>query len=163
MDYKALIDRLIKRSKADESGNSFATICSREDLKSAATAITDLLARAEASEARAEKAESEKHEAMELLHSYRHICGEKTPDDLQRIVNSQEYIDKMVSDMYKLLLSVESAIKKKDLSIFRNQGKVGVPENKIPFLTALGKIETEYEELLYMSCSAIELRSKKEE
>lgn len=51
MDYKALIDRLIKRSKADESGNSFATICSREDLKSAATAITDLLARAEAAEA----------------------------------------------------------------------------------------------------------------
>ena len=51
MDYKALIDRLIKRSKADESGNSFATICSREDLKSAATAITDLLARAEESEA----------------------------------------------------------------------------------------------------------------
>lgn len=135
----------------------------RKDLYGAAQSITNLLARAEAAEARAEKSEMERDESLELLHSYRRICGEKTPEDLQRIVDSQDFVDKMVSDMYKLLLAVESAIKTKDLSIFRNRGKVGIPENRIPFLTALGKIETEYEELLYMSCSAVELKNRKEE
>lgn len=90
MDYKALIDRLIKRSKADESGNSFATICSREDLKSAATAITDLLARAEAAEARAEKAESEKHEAISDLETIM-AYGEADLDTCEFCKNGQCY------------------------------------------------------------------------
>lgn len=114
-------------------------------------------------EARAEKAERERAEELELLHSYRHICGEKTPEDLERLIDAQDYIDKMVFDMYKLLLSVRNAVQKKDLSIFRNQGKIGVPENRIPFMSSLGKIETEYEELLYASCSDVELRNQKEE
>lgn len=90
MDYKALIDRLIKRSKADESGNSFATICSREDLKSAATAINDLLARVEAAEARAEKAEREKHEAISDLETIM-AYGEADLDTCEFCKNGQCY------------------------------------------------------------------------
>lgn len=90
MGYKELIDRLIKRSKADESGNSFATICSREDLKSAATAINDLLARVEAAEARAEKAEREKYEAISDLETIM-AYGEADLDTCEFCKNGQCY------------------------------------------------------------------------
>lgn len=59
-DYNALIDRLSKRYNANELKSSFATICSRNDLKRAADAITELLARTE-------KAEKERDAAVKDL------------------------------------------------------------------------------------------------
>jgi hypothetical protein len=67
MGYKELADRLEKRYKANETGSTFVTLCSRQDVLNAATAITDLLARAEAAEARAEKAERERDAALQQL------------------------------------------------------------------------------------------------
>lgn len=58
MDYKELADRLEKRYKANETGSTFVTLCSRRDVLNAATAITDLLARAEAAEARVRELET---------------------------------------------------------------------------------------------------------
>lgn len=49
--YEELVDRLSKRAAGDELDDSFSTICSREDLRKATTAITELLARADAAEA----------------------------------------------------------------------------------------------------------------
>ena len=60
MDYKELL--------GDREFNSPEEIC--EWMDSAATAITDLLARAEAVEARAEKAERERDAAVALVHEW---------------------------------------------------------------------------------------------
>lgn len=57
MDYKELADRLEKRYKANETGSTFVTLCRRRDVLNAATAITDLLARAEAAEERCKELE----------------------------------------------------------------------------------------------------------
>lgn len=51
MDYKELADRLKKKYKANETGSTFVTLCSRRDVINAADTITELLARAEAAEA----------------------------------------------------------------------------------------------------------------
>lgn len=62
--YKELADRLKKRYKGNETGSTFVTLCSRRDVLNAATAITDLLARAE-------KAEKERDAAVDHL---RQMC-----------------------------------------------------------------------------------------
>ena len=63
MDYKKLIHRLIATERLEKNYNSdYSGIYS-----DAANAITDLLARAKAAEARAEKAEREKNEAVESI------------------------------------------------------------------------------------------------
>ena len=36
------------------------------------------------------KAEQEKQDVLSILHSYRHICGEHTPDELSRLVQADE-------------------------------------------------------------------------
>lgn len=41
-----------------------------------------------AAEARAEKAETERDEALEILHSYRHIYGEMPPEQLSKLVEA---------------------------------------------------------------------------
>lgn len=56
MDYKELADRLEKRYKANETGSTFVTLCSRRDVLNASTGITALLARAEAAERERDKA-----------------------------------------------------------------------------------------------------------
>lgn len=117
-------------------------------IEKAATAITELIDRAE-------KAETERDDALELLHSYRHICRDLTPEHLEQIVNQAEWVDFMVYDMYMLLLAVDAGVRKKDLSLFRHPG-AGAPENQIPFKRRFSKIEADYEELLYASCSAVE-------
>ena len=55
MDYKELADRLKKKYKANETGSTFVTLCSRRDVINAATVITELLARAEKAEREVEK------------------------------------------------------------------------------------------------------------
>lgn len=62
MDYETLIENLVYWSKA-----SHVNPRSRYALGKAANAITELLARAEAAEARAEKAERERDEAREVI------------------------------------------------------------------------------------------------
>lgn len=62
MDYETLIENLVYWSKAYHVNPR-----SRYALGNAANAITDLLARAEAAEARAEKAERERDEAREVI------------------------------------------------------------------------------------------------
>lgn len=64
MDYKELADRLKKKYKANETGSTFVTLCSRRDVINAADTITELLARAE-------KAERERDAAIEDL---RQMC-----------------------------------------------------------------------------------------
>lgn len=49
-NYKELADRLEKRYKANETGSTFVTLCSRRDVLNAATAIAELMARAESAE-----------------------------------------------------------------------------------------------------------------
>lgn len=63
MDYKKLIHRLVAMERLEKNYNSdYNGIYS-----DAANAITDLLARAETAEARAEKAKREKNEAAEFI------------------------------------------------------------------------------------------------
>lgn len=50
MDYKEQADRLEKRYKANETGSTFVTLCSRRDVINAASAITSLLSRTEEAE-----------------------------------------------------------------------------------------------------------------
>lgn len=62
MDYKTLVENLVFWSKAFHVNPQ-----ARDALEKAANAITELLARAEAAEARAEKAERERDEAVEVI------------------------------------------------------------------------------------------------
>lgn len=48
----------------------------------------DITGKLLAAEARAEKAERERDEALEILHSYRHICGEMPPEQLSKLVEA---------------------------------------------------------------------------
>jgi hypothetical protein len=52
------------------------------------SAITVLLARIEEAEAKTKKAERERDDALTLLHSYRHICGETPPGRIQELVEA---------------------------------------------------------------------------
>lgn len=66
MDYEGLYKDLINQSKViGSSGKGWGKFAGTN--RKAATAITDLLARAEAAEKRAEKAERERDEAVNLL------------------------------------------------------------------------------------------------
>lgn len=109
MDYKALIDRLIKRSKADESGNSFATICSREDLKSAATAITDLLARAEEAEAQRDEAV---HDRMMMEQRIRELNARAEKAEAENAVLRRMQLVKIDGDTLELENEVSELRKK---------------------------------------------------
>lgn len=71
MDYKELCDKIVRKYKTDETGNAFVTLCNRNDLRCCATAITDLLARAEAAEARAEK---EEHDMKRIVNRSSYPC-----------------------------------------------------------------------------------------
>lgn len=87
MDYKELVDRLNEWNE-----NLISELCADDILTcddlcgctgdcivvQAATAITDLLARAEAAEARAEKAERERDEYFKHLQGFCFCCAHRT-------------------------------------------------------------------------------------
>ena len=85
MDYETLIENLVFWSKAFHVNPQ-----ARDALEKAATAITDLLARAEAAEARAEKAERERDEAVSDLETMM-AYGEYGMDTCDFCKNGQCY------------------------------------------------------------------------
>ena len=85
MDYETLIETLVYWSKA-----SHVNPRSRYALGKAANAITDLLARAEAAEARAEKAERERDEAVSDLETIM-VFGDSGLDTCDFCKNNQCY------------------------------------------------------------------------
>ena len=70
MDYKELSKRMRKRYLDNLNGLLQKPDDVFSDCNKAATAITDLLARAEAAEARTEKAERERDAAVALAHEW---------------------------------------------------------------------------------------------
>ena len=93
MDYKELIERL-KRRESDMYINHPMTA---QTCREAATAITDLLARAEAAEARAEKAEMERDAYKEMIYKERpcffctEYTGEWNPECIKCDRSTKEY------------------------------------------------------------------------
>lgn len=86
MDYKELVENL-RNNNVENNCHDCALGYYAFD---AATAIIDLLARAEAAEARAEKAESEKHEAISDLETIM-AYGEADLDTCEFCKNGQCY------------------------------------------------------------------------
>lgn len=80
MDYKAIAEQLEKIADSDPAVIAeWAAVIRTKYLKNAANAITDLLARAEAAEARAEKAEGERDAAIKQLHGVCSACAHYSP------------------------------------------------------------------------------------
>lgn len=73
MDYKELIDRLKNETYWLGSGQPYSHDIHPAICDDAVVAITNLLARAEAAEARAEKAERERDEYLEAICTH---CGD---------------------------------------------------------------------------------------
>lgn len=88
------------------------------------------------------------------------LIREIPTDRLQDLVHENAWVSALVYDLYMLLLSVDEGIRKKDLSILRPPFRPGAPENGIPFQRKLGKLETEYEELLHSCCRYMERKRK---
>lgn len=88
------------------------------------------------------------------------LIREIPTDRLRDLVHEEEWVNALVYDLYRLLLSVDEGIRKKDLSILRPPSRPGAPENGIPFQRRLSKLETDYEELLN-SCCRYEERKRK--
>ena len=99
-----------------------------------------------------------REDAAERLHLIREI----PTDRLRDLVYQEEWTDSLIFDLYQLLLAVDLGIQKKDLSLLRPLSRPGA-ENGVPFQKRLSKLESDYEELLYSCCSAVERRRKKED
>lgn len=95
--YKELADRLKKRYKGNETGSTFVTLCSLRDVLNAATAITELLARAE-------KAEVERDAAIKELDGVSNAVG-----DLADFIDEEIY-SLVPYDIYTALMDNVYAI-----------------------------------------------------
>lgn len=90
MDYKELIERLITIKDKTYTGKD-------DYIEDAATAITELLARAEAAESKAEKAERERDAYKEMIYKERpcffctEYTGEWNPECIKCDRSTKEY------------------------------------------------------------------------
>lgn len=67
--------------------------------------------------------------------------------DVEYWMNRAKRAEKAVSDMYKLLLSVDDGVRKKNLSMFRVT-RPGAPENRTPFQREMDRVEEAHETVI---------------
>ena len=88
----------------------------------------------------------EANTANRQLHTQVDAMLQKTRD-MEYWMNRAKRAEKAVSDMYKLLLSVDDGVRKKNLSMFRVT-RPGAPENRTPFQREMDRVEETHETVI---------------